>query len=46
MVNIYEITPREVAGDNLPSYFSAGEKCETVSEAAAAVHPDHFYTPR
>lgn len=25
---------------------SPGEKCEAVSEAAAAVHPDHFYTPR
>lgn len=22
-----------------------GEECETVPEAAAAVHPDHLYTP-
>ncbi len=26
-------------------FASPGEECETVSEAAAAVHPDHFYTP-
>lgn len=44
-MNVYHITPREVVKDNLLSYFSAGEKRQTVSEAAAAVYPDHFYTP-
>lgn len=26
-------------------HVSVGEECEAMSEAAAAVHPDHFYTP-
>lgn len=38
--------PHEVVEDSLLSYSSAGKKRETVSEAAAAVHPDHFHTPR
>lgn len=39
------MTPHQVAEVEMLSCLSAGEKRQTMFEAAAAVHPDHFYTP-